>query len=134
MPSALPIAVREEIITRRENGEAFTTIAQEMNLAYPTVRQIWHHKQKHGYLHPNYHACRPAPLLKPQAVYDKAIEMKRAHPKWGATLIRTQLLDLFDVADVPHERTLQLWFKREGIHQSPRQTEKKNSSSWTKGT
>lgn len=131
MPSALPIAIREEIISRRENGETFRRISQDMNIAYPTVRQIWQHKQKHGYLHPNYHACRPPHLLKPQVVYDKALEMRRLHPTWGALMIRIHLLELFDEADVPHERTLQLWFKREGIHHPPRQVEKKNRSAWS---
>ena len=119
MPAALPIPIRKEIVERRSRGENFRQIAREMELSYDSVRAIWRHWEKHGKLEPNYEACRKTGPRKPQAVVERAIEMKREHPRWGAGLIRLFLSDEFEEPDLPSERTLQRWFRQAGVNRTP---------------
>jgi hypothetical protein len=67
-----------------------------MKLPYDTVRQIWQHWQTHQQLEPNYDACSHPGIHKPQAVWERALALKREHPRWDAVLIRLHLEDEFD--------------------------------------
>lgn len=119
MPAALGIEIRQEIVERRQQKQSFRAIAAEMNVSYDTVRGIWQHWQAHGTLKPNYAACRhPGPRYD-EAIYGEAIEMKRAHPRWGAMLIRLKLEDQYDGMDLPSVRTLQNWFRQAGVNRTP---------------
>ena len=119
MPAALPLPIRKEIVERRNRGENFRQIAREMDLSYDSVRAIWRHWETHGKLAPNYEACRQKGPRKPPAVVDRAIQMKREHPRWGAGLIRLLLSDEFEAQALPSERTLQRWFREAGVGRTP---------------
>lgn len=116
MPAALPIHLRTDIVQRRQTGMTFRTIARELQLPYASVRQIWRHWQERGTLQPNYAACRQTGPRKPVAVYQAAIAMKQQHPRWGALLIRLELMKTFAQAVLPAERTLQTWFRQAGVN------------------
>ena len=115
MPAATPIKQREEIVRRREQGESLADIARGMNLAYRTVRHVWRHYEKTGEVRPRYAGCVHTDIRKDPAIYEQAIALKRAHPRWGAGLIWVELVEIFGEADLPSERTLQRWFQRAGV-------------------
>ena len=124
MPAAKPLHIRQEIVDRREQGESFRSISDEMKLSYDSVRQIWQHWQTHQQLEPNYDACSHPGIRKPQAVWERALALKQEHPRWGAVLIRLHLEDEFGADDLPGERTLQTWFRKAGVNRSPPTTTK----------
>lgn len=119
MPSATPIATRREIVKRREAGEAFTRISQDLNVSYDAVRQIYQRYEQTGRLSPAYERCAHTEIRSDKAVYAAAIEMKREHPTWGAPLIWVELAETFEEDQLPSLRTLQRWFRRAGV-QKPR--------------
>jgi transposase len=121
MPRALPLALREQIVRRRKQGERLTDIAAALQVPERTVRRWWHKYQQQGAdgLQTHYAHCGPKAPKAPPAVYAAALELKREHPTWGAGLIRLQLVERFDPASVPKERALQRWFLAAGL-QPPR--------------
>jgi transposase len=121
MPRALPLALREEIVRRRQQGEPLTAIAVALKVPYRTVRRWWHKYQEKGPagLQTHYDHCGPKGPKAPPAVHAAALELKREHPTWGAGLIRLQLVEQFGAGAVPQERALQRWFRAAGL-QPPR--------------
>lgn len=115
MPLATAMKYRREIVARREAGAKFTKIAQDLDMSYATVRNVWHHYQKTGVLSPNYSACVHRDIRKDKAQYERAIELKGAHPSWGAGLIWVELAEEFEEETLASERTLQRWFHRAGL-------------------
>lgn len=79
------------------------------------MRKIYHRYQQHGHLEASYDKCRHQGIRHNPTVYERAIQLKQAHPKWGAGLIWVELAEEFDEVDLPSERTLQRWFKRGGV-------------------
>jgi transposase len=119
MPAAIPVSQRRAIIESRAAGESFVSIAQRLGISYDTVRRIHKRYRATGQLAPNYEACGHREVRKAGAIYEQAIALKAAHPKWGAGLIRTELADGFAETHLPSERTLQRWFKRAGVQKPP---------------
>lgn len=115
MPAATPIQQRQEIVNRHQAGQSLAQIAREMQMSEATVRNIWRFFQQHQKLEPNYAACANSEPRKAPAVYQKAIELKRDHPRWGAGLIWVELAEEFAETALPSERTLQRWFHRAGL-------------------
>lgn len=126
MPAALSIEIRREIVERRQKGETFRAISKELQVSYEGVRGIWRHWNKYGRLDPNYEACAQRGIRYSERVYEHAIEMKKAHQRWGAMVIRIQLCDEFSEAEVPQIRTLQTWFRQAGVNRSPALRQKKS--------
>jgi transposase len=121
MPRALPLALREQIVRRRQQREPLTAIAEALQVPERTVRRWWHKYQQAGPdgLQTHYAHCGPKGPKAPPAVHAAALELKREHPTWGAGLIRLQLVERFDAAAVPKERAIQRWFQAAGL-QPPR--------------
>jgi transposase len=93
-----------------------TAIAQELELKYRSVRQIWARYRQRGEagLQPHYEQCgRASPF--PAAIQRAALALKREHPRWGGGLIHLQLAEQFPGQLVPKERTLQRWFQQAGL-------------------
>lgn len=119
MPAAIAISIRRTIIERRQQGERFASIARELKLSYGAVRNIWQQFQTEGHLTPRYDQCRHTAIRKDAALYTSAIQLKQAHPGWGAGLIRLELAAAYPTAALPSERTLQRWFRRAGVGRKP---------------
>jgi len=115
MPAATPLKQRQEIVKRHAAGASLAQIAREMPLSEATVRNIWRFYAKNQKLEPNYAACAKTEPRKAPEIYQRAIELKRAHPRWGAGLIWVELAEDFAEVDLPSERTLQRWFHRAGL-------------------
>jgi transposase len=122
MPQAIPVPIRQKIVMRHEAGESLSKVASDMQLSYDTVRGIWRRYRDRGEkgLKPDYDQCGQKGPRAPKLVHRAAIWLKRAHPKWGATLIKLLIEDKWPTLPVPHERTLQRWFRAAGVNRRAR--------------
>lgn len=121
MPAPIPYAHREEIVRRKQAGESLRAIAAALGYSYWGVRKIWRQYRKAGSagLQVKYRRGEGR-VRKPPGVYQQAIALKQAHPRWGAGLIRSLLLQQWSPEEVPSERTLQRWWRRAGLNQRHR--------------
>lgn len=110
MPAPIENARRIEIVQRHEQGESLRSISDEMGMSYETVKHLWQHWRREGRIEPNYEQSRRRGTRRYGKVYEAAVEMKRAHRRWGAPLIRLKLAD-DGLSPVPSVRTLQRWFR-----------------------
>lgn len=115
MPAALSIGERQQVVAMREQGYSFREIAEALNRNPETVRRIYHRYVQSGQLEASYDKCRQQSIRSSEEVYQRAIGLKEAHPKWGAGLIWIELAEEFDETTLPSERTLQRWFRRAGV-------------------
>lgn len=119
MPAALSIRERQRIVEMHEGGDSFRAIADELKRDYEAVRKLYHRYVQSGQLEPAYDKCRQSSIRKDEAIYDRAVELKQAHPTWGAGLIWVELAEDFAEEDLPSERTLQRWFRKAGVQAPP---------------
>lgn len=117
MPQAWPLALREQMVQRHQQGEPLTEIAAAVKVPYRTVRRWWHRYQQEGAagLHTRYAHCGPKGPKAPPPVHAAALALKREHPSWGAGLIRLQLVEQFAPGEVPQVRAIQRWFQAAGL-------------------
>ena len=115
MPKPIPVAIRRQIVERREGGERLKGIANDLMMPYESVRKVWGVYRREGRIHANYQACGKREVKASQRVYRAAIWLKRQHPTWGAPLIRQVIREKWQAERVPHERTLQRWFRQAGV-------------------
>ena len=121
MPRALSVDLRQTIIERHRAGATLAAVATEVALSPWTVRTLWRRYRDRGDagLVPDYAACgRPGPRH-PQPLYASALILRRAHPGWGAGVIRTELAQQHPQLALPHEATLRRWFRDAGLAPSP---------------
>ena len=110
MPQALAVDLRRTIVERHRAGASLPAIAREMELSPWTVRTLWRRYRDRGEagLLPDYAACgRPGPRHAPA--------LRRAHPGWGAGLIRIELAARFPDHPLPHEATVRRWLRDAGL-------------------
>jgi hypothetical protein len=122
MPQAIAVPIRLDIVRRHGQGQSLADIAQDRGLPYGTVRQIWrHHRdQDRDGLRPRYERCgHPGPRGDARVIR-AACWLKRRHPGWGAVLIGQLIHQRWPDRPMPHERTLQRWFRQAGVNRSPR--------------
>jgi transposase InsO family protein len=50
---------------------------------------------------------------------EEALQLRRAHPTWGAGLVRVLLHRQYPADPIPAERTLQRWFRRAELIPAP---------------
>lgn len=125
MPAALSMGERRQIVAMRESGQSFRVIAEELGRDYEAIRKIYKRYVQSGQLEANYDKCAHQGIRSKAEVYERTVQLKQAHPKWGAGLIWVELAEEFDEEDLPSERTLQRWFKRGGVQNpAPERTPK----------
>jgi hypothetical protein len=118
MPVPIAVAIREQIVIRRQGGENLGEIARDLGMSYDSVRNVWRLYQSQGRIKPNYGNCGPKAPKVCKRVYRAALFLKHKHPTWGAGLIKQLIEDKWADETVPSERSLQRWFKRAGINQA----------------
>lgn len=128
MPQAIPVPVRQTIVERHLAGETIPAIAADLHLSPWSVRKIWRRFRDLGAerLAPDYDRCGPQEPHTPRLLYRAALWLRRRHPTWGAAVIRLALQQRWPAAAVPHERTLQRWFRRAHLLPPPRQLPPQN--------
>jgi len=121
MPHPLPMPVRQLLVQRVALGQNAGWIARCLGLVPRTVRRLVQRLRLRG---PNALATsypsRPYPHT-PQfrVVIEKAFQLRRAHPTWGAGLVRVLLRRHYPAEVIPAQRTLQRWFRRAGLLPAP---------------
>ena len=115
MPAPVPLPIRQALWNRHQQGASSTELAQAFGLAPRTVRGILRRGRELGSegLVPG----RPGPATKARpehAARTAALLLRRAHPTWGAGLIRV-MLQRQGIEPLPAVRTLQRWFAKAGL-------------------
>jgi hypothetical protein len=105
MPAPIAVPVRHALWNRCRQGCCVATLAKEFDLAPRTVRHLLRRFRERGPdgFGPSYEHCGQRRSAKAQRLVEKAVDLRRQHPQWGAVLIRLML----DDEDAPGERTLQ---------------------------
>jgi hypothetical protein len=92
-----------------------------LGLVPRTVRQLVQRLRTRGpnalaTSYPNRAYAHPPPF---RALIEEALQLRRAHPTWGAGLVRVLLHRRYPAAPNPAERTLQRWFRRAELIRAP---------------
>ena len=121
MPQPIPQPIRQLIGQRAEQGQSASFIARCLGLVPRTVRQLVQRLRRHG---PNALAASYPSQAYPHSIQfrmlvEEALQLRRAHPTWGAGLVRVLLHRHYPKAPIPAERTLQRWFQRAGLIPAP---------------
>ena len=121
MPPPLAFPLRQELVRRHQQGETLVALAEAMKIPPATVRNWWQRFRREGEagLQTRYQHCGPQGPKAGPAVHQAALAMKRAHPTWGAGLIRLQLQQQFPDQPLPQKRAIERWIQKAGL-QPPR--------------
>ena len=121
MPHPIPLPVRQVIVQRAEQGQSASLIARSLGLVSRTVRQLLQRLRVQGNnaLATSYPSGSFPQTPRFRALVEEALQMRRAHPTWGAGLVRVMLHRDYPAAPIPAERTLQRWFRRAGLIPAP---------------
>jgi len=117
MSHPTPVPVRQLIVQRAAQGQSASLIARCLGLVPRTVRRLVQRLRRQG---PKALAtsCPSRPYQHPpqfRAFVEEALRLRRAHPTWGAGLVRVLLHRHYPADPIPAERTLQRWFRRVGL-------------------
>ena len=118
MPSPIPQPVREAVLRLSQQGYEVSQIAEALDVPVSTVYRLLQRVRLGG---PQALATeyRPATSAPPADVLNAALALRRAHPTWGAVLIRIHLLEQIPDRPIPTDRTLQRWFLQFDLTAAP---------------
>ena len=107
MPAPIPVPVRHTILQRWQKGDSVAKLAEDLQLSERTVRHLVQRFAQRGAeaLDPDYARCGTKKLPIESDAYQKAVELRQQHPKWGGGLIRVMLQEADQPC--PSVRTLQ---------------------------
>lgn len=113
MGQALPLAMRQEIVSLRQSGKTYRQISEQLHVGYATSKHIWYTYQREGEagLQTRYANCGTKTKRSRANMCRIVLWLKRLHPSWGAGRIRIGLLSRYEEKLIPSERTMQRWFK-----------------------
>jgi transposase len=117
MPRALPFTLREQIVRLRQAGQTYAQIAASLQVKARSVEHLCKRYRARGEegLSTDYSQCGPKQIAFDADIQQRALEMRREHPRWGGGLICLQLQELFAKRTLPCVRTLQRWFASAGL-------------------
>ncbi len=121
MPKPIPIPVRRKIYERARGGESTASLAAAFRLPARTIRHLCRRFRERGpdAIRPDYRAPAPLPHAFPAGLREAALAQRRAHPTWGAVLIRVALGQERPGARRPSAGTLRRWFRSAGLAPAP---------------
>jgi len=128
MGQALPLNLRQQIVTFHQSGLSYTSIAKATGKSYDGVRKIVRQYKSTGLagLRTKYGQNRT--IQSDKLVYRCALWLKRHHPQWGAPLIRSLLYNRYPTKAIPTIRTFQLWFRAQSLNRPKSTSPKLNIS------
>src|SRR5438132_13694297 len=93
MPASIPVPVRQTILHRWQKGDSVARLAEELQLSERTVRHLVRRFAQRGEaaLAPDYACCSTKKLPVDSVPFQKAVEMREQHPRWGGGLIHVML-------------------------------------------
>jgi hypothetical protein len=121
MPRPVPLPLRQAVWRRCQDGQDGPAIATALGLAPRTVRRLLRRFRSGAQdaLSPSYGRCGQATPKPAGSLVHAALDLRRAHPTWGAGLIRVMLRRQLPGAPLPAVRTLQRWLLRAGLSPAP---------------
>lgn len=128
MSTAIAYDYRKKIIEMRQGGTPYKSIASTFNCSERSVQRLWKKFQKEGAacLHTKYHLS-GRKRSSSQELLDKIAKVKDGEQ--GAPYVRSILLAENPSLKIPHERTLQRWWKKEGTNRPVGRP--KSKANWT---
>lgn len=130
MPKPIPHDIRLKIIRDRQAGQSFATIAHSTNYSISGVKKIWYQFKGKGLegLQLGYHRCgRSSPFS--DDMHQLISSVKDGDQ--GAPFIRSILEHNHPSLRIPHERTIQRWWKAKGENRE-KIVRRHNNRDWTK--
>ena len=129
MAQKIPYKVREQIVSDRKSGLSYGEISQRHGYSISGVKKIWYRYQKLGEagLPDSYANC--GSKLAYHVDIRALISSIRAGRE-GALYIRSILEERYPNKRIPHERTIQRWWKLAGVNQ-PKGRPRKSQANWT---
>ena len=121
MPKPIPVPVRRTLWERARRGESTAALAAAFGLPPRTVRHLLRRLRRRGEagLVPDYHRNPPPAHAYPDAVRQAVLATRRAHPTWGAELIRVALREQRPEVAWPCARTMRRWLRQAGLAPAP---------------
>jgi transposase len=121
MSCPTPIPLRHAILRRWHKGQSVATIAQALGVVPRTVRHLVRRFRHEGdaAVAPSYHRAETPEPRGSRELFQTAVKLRQQHPTWGAGLIRVILRRDGASSSPPAERTLQRWFRRDGLAPAP---------------
>lgn len=120
MGRAIDMGLRERLLALKQAGYSLSAISEQLHLCYGTVCRLSAQLKTKGDLSVGYANCGAKKPLSDTVLVKASLWLKRLHPLWGAPFIRLQLLQRYTQLKVPAVRTLQHWFRSQGLNK-PRQ-------------
>ena len=119
MPASIPVPIRQTIWHRWQRGDSVAKLAAELQLSERTVRHLVRRFAQRGAdaLAPDYARCGTKKVPVDSDSFQKAIDMRQQHPRWGGGLIRVMLQEAAEPC--PSVRTLQRWFQNGKLAPAP---------------
>src|SRR5579872_3593812 len=107
MPRALPFTLREQIVRLRQADQTYAQIAATLQVKERSVEHLCKRYRARGEegLSNDYSHCGPKQIAFDADIQQKALEMRREHPRWGGGLVRLQLIAQFAARGLPCVRT-----------------------------
>lgn len=128
MARPIPYDYRKQIVLLRQSGKTYSSIANELGYSLKSIKRIWYAYQKCGEagLCTRYQNSGRKSSYS-SSIHEQIISVKDGDQ--GAPYVRSRLLSQNVSQRIPHERTIQRWWKAKGTER-PKGTPKRKSN-WT---
>ena len=132
MAIPIPIEIRRKIIQLRQSGIPYSTIATQLSVSESGAKKIWSRYQREGAagLSLRYENCGRKP------VYDESLRslvLSFDPQDHGGPYVRSVLQANYPLKRIPHERTIQRWWRSAG-KQTVRNRAKPRPAPWSTQT
>lgn len=130
MASCIPLKIREKIVQARKSGMSYRLISDRYGYSESGIKKIWYQYRDKGDqgLSLKYSNCGK------KGSYDQSVRdliTSQRSGLEGAPFIRSVLSEKYPDRKIPHERTIQRWWKASGVHR-PKGRPSKPQANWTR--
>ena len=124
MASPIPYDYRQQIIRRRNAGQSFPLIAEQLGYSLSGVKKIWYKYKKQGAssFKTQHHKCGRKSAFD-ESIFESIKRIKTGNQ--GAPYVYSRLRSIHPEIDVPSIRTLQRWALVNGTSRSTGRPPKK---------
>ena len=113
------MGLREQFIALKQQGCSLPSICVQLGLHYGTACHLSAQLRRQGDLAVHYRNCGPKKPLTAAPLVRAALWLRRRHGSWGAPFIHLKLSERYGSEGMPAVRTLQTWFRRQGLTRPP---------------
>lgn len=112
MPTSIPMAIRQSIVSRYKKGESVTSLSHHFQVSRGSIYTLLkrHDSQGADGLRTRYDRCGKSRPDEKSFLFRAVRCMRCWHPQWGAEKIRAEMLLMRPHLILPHYRTFTRWF------------------------